>query len=259
MASRDFSYDRQRLNRKAKLLGGYDVAGRQRPLPFQCLYSQIQEIFCRRFTLQSSDIHFQIPTFLGRDLKSFRHRPDSLAILLHLVNDSIFVKVCEIKPVRYADNALRKINWRKPYVLICVFHLRHRRMGRTVGSDYTVAIEIPVAGGIDSEVASISPIFSAVFIRQRQALVNPIPYKSALQIRIAVDMLPLQGKIAVWIAHCVGILWRGHRAVASLPSDFFKPCSIGILRHIHVGIPFPLCPFVADGTIHPTSLPLLNI
>ena len=131
-----------------------------------------------------------------------------------------------------------------------VFHFCHCRMQTTVGVNKTVAEEITVAGCIYSEVTSISPVFSSVLVFLEQTLIYPVPDISSLKVRIFIDSLPLSPEISGRVAHCVCIFWRDNRTVAAVLADIFQPAGTRILRYVHIGVPFPLCTFIVDGTLH---------
>ena len=129
-------------------------------------------------------------------------------------------------------------------------------MGIAVGIDNTVAEEVAVTRSILPEVSAVGPEASVTVLPQ--ALVHPVPDVSALKVGIAVDLIPLQGEAAGRIAHGVGIL-RGHYGTVAAGAAYRpQPFGAGILRHVHVAVPLPLRPLVADGTVHAGELAVLD-
>ena len=113
----------------------------------------------------------------------------------------VFFQVSEIETIGYVELARCGIDRFKTDVLMYILHFCHCRMRTTVGVDQPVAVEIAVAGGIYSEVASVSPVFSSVLVFLEQALVYPVPDVSSLKVRIFVDGLPLSPQVSGRVAH----------------------------------------------------------
>ena len=131
-----------------------------------------------------------------------------------------------------------------------ILHFSHCRVRSTVRSNDTVAKEVTIAWSVYTEVATISPIFTAVFILLEQTLVNPVPDVTTLEVRILVDSSPLCSQVTVGITHGVRIFRRNDWTVATLAAYAFQPLSIRILRHIHICVPFPKSTFVVHRTVH---------
>ena len=77
-----------------------------------------------------------------------------------------------------------------------------------VRADEAVAQEVSVAGRVDTVVSAVSPVPAAFSVDLEQALVYPVPDKSALEVVVLVDLLPLEVKRTGGVAHGVGILRR---------------------------------------------------
>ncbi len=130
-------------------------------------------------------------------------------------------------------------------------------MGRAVGVDDAVAEEIGVARRVHSVIAAIGPVLHAVLILLGEALVDPVPDESALQVGIFVDALPLQPQRSRRVAHRVSVLRRHDGAVGAAASDALEPARARVLRHVHVAVPLPLRAFVTDGAVHAALAVLL--
>ena len=173
-----------------------------------------------------------------------------LAVGTDGVADGIVLQAGEVKAVGHFDLAVGQVGSFKAYILVGVLHFRHGGVGRAVGAYDTVAQEVAVAWHVFAEVASVSIIGCAVLVLDQQALVNPVPDVSALQVGITIDGLPLIPKVAVGVAHGMGIFGRYDGTVAACFPDFLEPLGTGVLGNVHIGVPFPLGPFVVDRTVH---------
>ena len=140
-----------------------------------------------------------------------------------------------------------------------IFHLCHRRMRRTIGTNQTIAKEITITRGIHSEIASISIEQFSIFIPLGQSLIYPVPNETTLQIRVFIDCLPLPPQVTCRITHGMSILRRHDRTITAFTTNLLQPIRTRILRHVHVRIPFPKSTLVANRTIHASFLSSLNI
>ena len=119
------------------------------------------------------------------------------------------------------------------------------RVRVAVRIDNPVAQEVRIGGCVHAVVAAVGPSLVGVV----ETLVHPVPNKTALQVRVGIDLLPLEVEGAGGIAHCVGILGRDDRPAALFLAHPGEPFGVGVLRDEHVRIPFPLRPFVANGAV----------
>ena len=126
----------------------------------------------------------------------------------------------EVETVGDTHFACLSIDRFEAYVLMSVFHFGHRRVRGTVGTDDAVTEEIAVARCVDAVIASVSPVGTSVFIRLANALIDPVPDESALQVRISVNCLPLLPKISVRVSHGMRIFRRHDRTVTPFATDF---------------------------------------
>ena len=146
----------------------------------------------------------------------------------------------EVETVRDTHFARLGVDEFEAYILMSVLHFGHRRVRGTVGIDDAVTEKIAVARSIDAVIASVSPVCASVFIGLPNALIDPVPDESALQVRIPVNCLPLPPKIPVRISHGM-------------------PVGARILRHIHVRVPFPQSTLVVHGAVCSVLLLILDV
>ncbi len=168
----------------------------------------------------------------------------------------VVAEILEIESVHDLVFVLRRAALESD-VAVGVLHLGHRGMGRAVGVDDAVAEEIGVARRVHSVIAAIGPVLHAVLILLGEALVDPVPDESALQVGIFVDALPLQPQRSRRVAHRVSVLRRHDGAVGAAASDALEPARARVLRHVHVAVPLPLRAFVTDGAVHAALAVLL--
>ena len=133
---------------------------------------------------------------------------------------------------------------------MCIFHLAHTRMRYTVGTYQTVAAEVTVAWHVGTEVSSVCPECLTILVMCQHTLVHPVPDVSTLQVRITVDSFPLIPQTSGRVTHGMCIFRRHHRTVATILTSAFQPACAGVLRHVHIRVPFPLSAFVVHRAVH---------
>ena len=85
-------------------------------------------------------------------------------------------------------------------------------MGFAIGTDDAVETEVPVGRAI-AEVAAVGEEFSAVVGFLVESLVDPVPNKAPLEMRILLDGGPVVLQVADAVAHRVGIFAEDQRAI----------------------------------------------
>ena len=106
----------------------------------------------------------------------------------------------------------------------------------TVGAYHAIAAEVVVRGIIAVEVAAVGINFHAALASPAQRLVNPIPYKTALQRRVPAYQVPILLETAARVAHCVGIFALYERLGGVCAAGIiFHALVIGIHGTEHVG------------------------
>ena len=223
---------------------------RNQDFRFGSSYREVYEIFCACLWSQASYVYIQFLCALWFDIQESLTLSNHLAICLNCIVDLVLLQACEVEAVLNQELTCCQVYSFEAYILMSILHFSHCRVRSTVRSNDTVAEEVTIAWSVYTKVATISPIFTAVFILLKQTLVNPVPDVTTLEVRILVDSSPLCSQVTVGITHGVRIFRRNDWTVATLTAYAFQPLSIRILRHIHICVPFPKSTFVVYRTVH---------
>src|SRR5690606_17512731 len=103
-------------------------------------------------------------------------------------------------------------------------------------------IKTEIAIGINAfrfKMASISPIFGAILTVFCNALIHPIPYKTALYLSVATNQIPIFLKISGAVTHGVRVFTPYKRAfcVGANPT-INNPINVGIHVSYNIGMAF---------------------
>ena len=173
-----------------------------------------------------------------------------LAVFKQLPVDGVAFKRGEVEAVFHFENTLGSVNRLESNVAVGIFHFSHGRVRVAVGVHDAVAQEVGIRRAIFAVVAAVGEIVHAVFVDGVEALVNPVPDETALQIGVGIYFAPLVPKAAGGVAHCVGVFRRANRAVAAFFAHLVEPTCAWILRHNHVGVPLHFGALVAHRAVH---------
>ena len=123
------------------------------------------------------------------------------------------------------------------------------RIRNTVGADQTIVTEVIVRSVKTVEISSVSIDHHAVFSFPAAGLVNEIPDKSTLQIRIFTDQIPIFFETTLRVTHCMGIFtlnqWFGSIGTLTI---FFHAVIIIVHRTEDIGMFYLACLFILAGT-----------
>ena len=146
-----------------------------------------------------------------------------------------------------------------PYLqrLVHPYHLGGVGVGLAIGGDNAVGAEgvVVANAGQAAQVAAHGIPFS---ILPWETLVHPVPDESALQLRVAVDGVPVAGESAHAVAHGVAVLSHDIRPVIPFggsliittcgsPAVFREVVQCGVHHLDDVRVPVQHCPFIGDG------------
>ena len=191
------------------------------------------------------NLHGEFLGTLGRGGEGQLAFPDRLSVPLEAPADRIVAQILEIEPVLNSVSAFLRGDAGDGDVLVDVLDLIVAGMRVAVRIDDSVAQEVRVGGGVHAVIAAVGPSLLGVV----QALVHPVPDESALQMRVGVNLFPLEVEGAGGVAHRVGVFGGDDRPAALLLAHPGEPVGAGVLRDEHVRVPFPFRPFVAHGTV----------
>ncbi len=104
--------------------------------------------------------------------------------------------------------------------LLRMLRLIQRRMRSAIGEDQAIHTELAVVWRV-AEVTAVGLPRLALFIIARQALIDPIPDKAALQTGMLTKRLPVFGIAAEAVAHSVSVLAQDQRTIFTRQADPF--------------------------------------
>ncbi len=144
--------------------------------------------------------------------------------------------------VVHVELSANRICERCPDVLVEITHLVCVGMCHAVGVEQAVTVEVVVAGGVTSVVASVGVDVLSLFVLSVQALVYKVPNETALELRILTHQVPVLGKSALGVAHGVGVFAEDERLLAVALSIVLA----GLVGQVHLAV--NICAAFLNGT-----------
>ena len=172
-------------------------------------------------------------------------KEDALAVTLYPPFELCAVYGGEVITVEDLEHAVFKVFGAYAKVLVDVLHLIECGMRITVRVHYAVAAEVLVGRRILSVVSAVGPATFFVV----QALVHPVPDKTALEVGVAVELLPHEVHGAVGVTHGVGVLAKDNGAVTEVFSHLLEPLGVRIHGVDEVRIILEHCPLIYHGPV----------
>ena len=129
-----------------------------------------------------------------------------VAVLGELPLHTHVVEVAEEELVAYTQAVRLGIHHLSPNILVFVSHFIHMRVGYTVGTDESIAIEIVVGGIVVVVVTAIGIDGASLCILSVEGLVDEVPDETALELGVFAHQVPILLKATTRVTHGMVVL-----------------------------------------------------
>ena len=140
------------------------------------------------------------------------------------------VSVLDLEP------SLRRVHRAHPYRLVHLLHFGERRVGRPVAVHQAVEAVRVEDGSRGQVVAAVGEVPASGGIRAPDALVGPVPDEPALDLRVALNHVPVLLEVAGAVSHRVRVLAEDQRALRVSARVVLQLIGPGVHRRVDVGV-----------------------
>ena len=160
----------------------------------------------------------------------------------------VTVQITEEVFVIYVHDTVRQIGWSHPDRLVDMSDFVHVRIRFAIRANQTIVHEIVVGSIIPVPIAAIGIERNAVFCFPTQRLIDEIPDKATLILRIFANQIPIFFESPLRVTHCMCIFALDKRFVYITFAIFLASFIVQIHRAIDIGEFACPCLFVLYGT-----------